>query len=174
MTSLLANPAITIDEATIRRLEPALVGYARRRVGSADLAADLVQDTWIAALRNIHSFAGRSSLRTWLVSILRRKIVDLYRRERNQVSFLEERHGDAWSPRHDGRLDDEAAVQEVSRALDYLPEKEREAITLVDVLDLERDEAATKMDVTRNHLRVLLHRGRLKLRASLEARDMAA
>lgn len=169
-----SNETVVIDEATIRRLEPALVGYARRRVGSADVAADLVQDTWIAALRNISSFAGRSSLRTWLVSILRRKIVDLYRRERHSVSFLEERHGDTWLPRMDGRIDDEAAVQEVGKALHHLPEKERQAITLVDVLDLEREEAARQMEVTRNHLRVLLHRGRLKLRAELEARDMAA
>lgn len=168
------STAPTIDEATIRKLEPTLVGYARRRVGSADVAADLVQDTWMAALRNIESFAGRSSLRTWLVSILRRKIVDLYRRERHSVSFLEERHGDSWIPKLDGRLDDEAAVQEVGKALEHLPEKERQAITFIDVLDLEREEAAEKMSVTRNHLRVLLHRGRLKLRASLEARDLAA
>ncbi len=163
-----------IDEATIRELEPTLVGYARRRVGSADVAADLVQDTWMAALRNIDSFAGRSSLRTWLVSILRRKIVDLYRRDRNNVSFLEEHHGDSWIPRLDGRIDDEAAVQEVGKALEHLPDKEREAITYIDVLDLEREEAASKMSVTRNHLRVLLHRGRLKLRATLESRDLAA
>ena len=166
--------ASVIDEATIRQLEPTLVGYARRRVGSADVAADLVQDTWMAALRNIDSFAGRSSLRTWLVSILRRKIVDLYRRDRNSVSFLEERHGDTWIPKLDGRIDDEAAVQEVGKALEHLPEKERQAITYIDVLDLEREEAASKMRVTRNHLRVLLHRGRLKLRATLESRDIAA
>jgi len=168
------NAAPAIDEATIRELEPTLVGYARRRVGSADVAADLVQDTWIAALRNIDGFAGRSSLRTWLVSILRRKIVDLYRRDRHNVSFLEERHGDTWIPKLDGRIDDEAAVQEVGKALEHLPEKERQAITYIDVLDLEREEAASKMHVTRNHLRVLLHRGRLKLRATLESRDLAA
>lgn len=169
-----AATAPTIDEATIRELGPTLVGYARRRVGSADVAADLVQDTWIAALRNIQSFAGRSSLRTWLVSILRRKIVDLYRRDRHNVSFLEERHGDSWIPRLDGRIDDEATVQEIGKALEHLPEKERQAITYIDVLDLEREEAASKMSVTRNHLRVLLHRGRLKLRASLASRDLAA
>ena len=149
------NAAPAIDEATIRELEPTLVGYARRRVGSADVAADLVQDTWIAALRNIDGFAGRSSLR-------------------HNVSFLEERHGDTWIPKLDGRIDDEAAVQEVGKALEHLPEKERQAITYIDVLDLEREEAASKMRVTRNHLRVLLHRGRLKLRATLESRDLAA
>lgn len=174
MTALSNANSTVIDEATIRQLEPTLVGYARRRVGSADVAADLVQDTWMAALRNIESFAGRSSLRTWLVSILRRKIVDLYRRDRHSVSFMEERHGDSWIPRFDGRIDDEAAVQEVGRALEDLPEKERQAVTFIDVLDLDRSEAASKMAVTRNHLRVLLHRGRLKLRATLEARDLAA
>ena len=165
---------VTLDEATIRRLEPTLVGYARKRVGDVDVARDLVQETWIAALRSVDTFAGRSSLRTWLVSILRRKIVDRYRRERPSVAFLEERHGDHMVPRFDQRLDDDSAVGHVELALGGLRDKEREAVTLVDLMDIERDEAAERMDVTRNHLRVLLHRARLKLRAAVEAQRVAA
>ena len=168
------NASVTLDEATIRRLEPTLVGYARKRVGDADVARDLVQETWIAALRSVDTFAGRSSLRTWLVSILRRKIVDRYRRERPSVAFLEERHGDHVLPRLDQRLDDDSAVGHVELALGRLRDKEREAVTLVDLMDIERDEAAERMAVTRNHLRVLLHRARLKLRAAVEAQRVAA
>ncbi|MEO0323487.1 MAG: RNA polymerase sigma factor [Myxococcota bacterium] len=166
--------ALILDDATIRALEPTLIGYAQKRVGRPDLAHDLVQETWAAALGSWNSFAGRSSLRTWLVSILRRKIIDVYRRERPSVSFLEERHGDPAGDPQDKALDDQAAVAHVEVALRRLPEKERTAVELIDVRQLERDEAAEAMGVTRNHLRVLLHRGRHKLRASLESRERVA
>lgn len=161
----------TIDDATIRRLEPTLIGYAQKRVGRADLAHDLVQETWIAAIGSIGSFAGRSSLRTWLVSILRRKIIDAYRRERPSVSFLEERHAEPESGEADKQIQHEAALACVDATLTELPEKEREAVTLVDLRQLERDEAAERMGITRNHLRVLLHRGRQKIRVTLAEQD---
>ncbi|HJL29541.1 MAG TPA: sigma-70 family RNA polymerase sigma factor, partial [Polyangiaceae bacterium LLY-WYZ-15_(1-7)] len=97
-----ATPA-TLDAATIRELEPSLLRYARQRVGKDELARDLVQETWVAAMKGISSFAGRSSLKTWLVSILRRKIVDMHRRSRPQVSFEEHHTPPFESPRE--RLD---------------------------------------------------------------------
>jgi RNA polymerase sigma-70 factor (ECF subfamily) len=160
--------ATTIDAATIRSLEPTLLGYAKRRIGRADLAEDLVQETWIAAMASLPSFAGRSSLRTWLISILRRKIVDDYRRQRSLVTFDDTYHGEA-EGQNETRLDDEAAMRVVEEGLESLTAGERDAVTLVDLEGLEREEAAAQMDVTRGHLRVLLHRGRLKLRANLEA-----
>lgn len=161
----------TIDTATIRQLEPTLIGYAQKRVGRPDLAHDLVQETWIAAIGSISSFAGRSSLRTWLISILRRKIIDAYRRERSSVSFLEERHAESSGGEQDRRVYEQAALECVNGRLAELPEKERMAVTLIDLRQLERDEAATEMGVTRNHLRVLLHRGRNKIRETLVSED---
>jgi RNA polymerase sigma factor (sigma-70 family) len=157
-----------LNPATIRELEPSLIGYARRRVGRPDLAEDLVQETWIAAMTSLPSFAGRSTLRTWLISILRRKIVDSYRRQKVQVAFDDTFHGEGEEP-NDTRLDDEAALRVIEGELSALADGERRAITLVDVEGVEREEAARQMGVTRGHLRVLLHRGRNKLRESLEA-----
>jgi RNA polymerase sigma-70 factor (ECF subfamily) len=162
-----------IDAATIRELEPSLLGYARRRVGRPDLAEDLVQETWIAAMTSLPSFAGRSSLRTWLISILRRKIVDSFRRQKSQVAFDDTFHAQGEEVQ-ETRLDDEGALRIVESELAGLPAGEREAITLCDVEGVDREEAAKRMGVTRGHLRVLLHRGRHKLRASLEAANHAA
>src|SRR5271165_1791769 len=74
--------AIVRDDASawLERHGDALYCYARARVGACDLAEDLVQETLLAALEARQQFAGRSSVRTWLFSILRHKIVDLYRR----------------------------------------------------------------------------------------------
>lgn len=160
----------TLDAATIRDMEPALFRYARVRVGRDDVARDLVQETWVAAFGGISSFAGRSSLKTWLVSILRRKIVDMHRRSRPQVMF-EEHHTPPVEERRE-RLDDEVAMDLVQAELEMLPRRERQAVELVDVQGVDRDEAAERMGVTRGALRVMLHRGRARLKTKLEAAEL--
>ena len=166
-------PAATITADTIRELEPILLGYARKRISNEELARDLVQETWLAAMVSLPRFAGRSSLRTWIISILRRKIVDQYRRARPQVAFIEEAHGEVEALDVVSRMDDAAALTVVARELVSLHGREREAVTLVDVEGVDRDDAAVELGVTRNHLRVLLHRGRAQLRGALEAADYA-
>ena len=166
-------PAAIITADTIRELDPILLGYARKRISNEELARDLVQETWLAAMVSLPRFAGRSSLRTWIISILRRKIVDQYRRARPQVAFLEEAHGEIEAVDVVARMDDAAALNIVAHELDSLHGREREAGTLVDVEGVDRDDAAEELGVTRNHLRVLLHRGRAQLRGALEAADYA-
>jgi RNA polymerase sigma-70 factor, ECF subfamily len=162
----LAAPVIT--PTTIQELSPGLFAFAYRAVRQKEDAEDLVQDTWISALRTVPSFEGRSSLRTWLVSILRRRIADRFRRERPSEALEEERFA-ADPARADDQLDTHEAARIANRAMDGLTELERRAVTLCDVEDLDRDEASEAMGVTRGHLRVLLHRGRHKLEASLRA-----
>jgi RNA polymerase sigma-70 factor (ECF subfamily) len=81
----------TLDAQAVQAMDPMLLRYAVRRVGSEEAARDVVQETWMAALQGLGSFEGRSSLRTWLVSILRRKIVDRRRRLR-ALTPLEDEH----------------------------------------------------------------------------------
>ncbi len=75
-------PTATQEDASawLEEHGDALYGYAKARVGTRELAEDLVQETLLAALQSRDRFAGRSSVRTWLFSILRHKIVDVYRR----------------------------------------------------------------------------------------------
>jgi RNA polymerase sigma-70 factor (ECF subfamily) len=160
----LAAPVIT--PTTIQELSPGLFAFAYRAVRQKEDAEDLVQDTWISALRTVPSFEGRSSLRTWLVSILRRRIADRYRRERPS-EVLEEERFSADSSTAEDRLDTHEAARIANLAMENLTDLERRAVTLCDVDDLDRDEASEAMGVTRGHLRVLLHRGRHKLEASL-------
>jgi RNA polymerase sigma-70 factor (ECF subfamily) len=163
----MASAAI-INSATIEELSPGLFAFAYRAVRQREEAEDLVQDTWISALKTVPSFEGRSSLRTWLVSILRRRIADRFRRERPSEQLEEEKV--AWDQAApEDRLDAYEAADIAARAMTELSELERTAVTLCDVQDLDRDEASTRMGVTRGHLRVLLHRGRHKLEAALKA-----
>lgn len=153
---------------SVRQLEPALFRYARSRVRSDALAHDLVQETWAAALSAVHRFEGRSSIKTWMTAILRRKIVDHHRRSRPSVSF-EEYHAEPVRPPERERMDDLAAVKRVEEHLPELPRREREAVTLIDIQGFDREEAANEMGINRGALRVLLHRGRHKLKDALVA-----
>ncbi len=161
-------PTPALDAQTIALLEPSLLRYALRRTGRDDLARELVQDTWLAAITSFGSFEGRSSLRTWLISILRRKLVDAIRRSRPKVDLdsVPELAAPAESRE---RLDDEAASELLLERLATLSPKERRAVELCDVEGRDRDEAAAILGVRRETLRVLLHRGRRRLREALES-----
>lgn len=168
----LAAPSL-INSNTIQELSPSLFAFAYRAVRQREEAEDLVQDTWISALRTVPSFEGRSSLRTWLVSILRRRIADRFRRERRSELLEEERFATDEHPPED-QIDAFEAAAVAAKAMAGLTELERRAVTLCDVQDLDRDEASESLGVTRGHLRVLLHRGRHKLEASLKASGIHA
>jgi len=165
-------PAI-ITPRTIQELSPSLFAFAYRAVRQREDAEDLVQDTWISALRTVTNFEGRSSLRTWLVSILRRRIADRFRRERPSEPLEEEKLTPETIAPED-RLAAYEAAAIATQAMAELTELERTAIMLCDVQDLDRDEASERMSITRGHLRVLLHRGRHKLETSLKAGGISA
>lgn len=169
----MATAAAVITPSTIQELSPGLFAFAYRAVRQREEAEDLVQDTWISALRTVPSFEGRSSLRTWLVSILRRRIADRFRRDRPSEELQEERFAfEGMAPEQ--RLGDHEAANIATTAMAELTELERRAVMLCDVQDMDRDEASDAMGVTRGHLRVLLHRGRHKLEATLRANGIAA
>lgn len=160
-----AAPLITSQ--AIAELSPALFNFALRAVGRPEDAEDLVQETWFSALRTAQSFEGRSSLRTWLTSIMRRRMADRFRRERATEEFLEEEH--AAERVGVEQLEYRALASLSSRALAKLGPLERAAVVLCDVEDVDRDEVCERLQVTRGHLRVLLHRARNKLEQSLRA-----
>jgi RNA polymerase sigma-70 factor, ECF subfamily len=162
-----------LDAQTISLLEPSLLRYALKRTGRDDLARELVQDTWLAAITSFASFEGRSSLRTWLISILRRKMVDVIRRSRPQVDLGSIPELAAPAVERE-RMDDEAASRLLLETLETLSPKERRAVELCDVEGKDREEAAAILGVRRETLRVLLHRGRRRLRETLEAAGYGA
>ena len=179
--AFLGTKAPTLSKEDIRAIEPVLMGFAYRAVRREDLARDLVQETYVAALESLGSFAGRSTLRTWMVGILSRKIIDHYRRTRREVVMDATPEPDpaditTTSPARapDADIDQRTAMTIVERALGELTEYERMAVLLCDVEHLDREEACNAMHVQPTHLRVLLHRGRNKLRQALEHAGLQA
>lgn len=164
---MLSTARVEINTQTIDELSPALYRFALRFVRRREEAEDLVQETWLSALRGAQSFEGRSSLRTWLNGILRRRAADHYRKEK-YTDVLDEDFEAGYSVPLIENLDSAATASLAALALAELPILEQSAITLCDVNDFDREEAAQRMGVTRGHLRVLLHRGRQKIAARLQ------
>jgi RNA polymerase sigma-70 factor (ECF subfamily) len=138
-------------------------------VRDEDLAADLVQETWLATARYLHTYDGRASLRSWMVGILKHKLVDHFRRVRRERPLDEAPELSTSTEEQDQSLDRQRALAVVHRKLSTLPILQRRAVELCDVQGMDRDDAADALQVERGHLRVLLHRGRQRLREALEA-----
>ena len=160
----------------------ALFRYARARLGRREPAEDFVQETFLAALTAHDRFAGRSSARTWLMSILRRKIADHYRRgdgarpsqEPNSapVRFFDEagvwlRAPGRWSD--PTRAIEDAEFQAVlNDCLEKLPQPLADAFLLREREGMEVEQVREALALSAGNLRVRLHRARLLLRECLE------
>jgi RNA polymerase sigma-70 factor (ECF subfamily) len=165
----------TLLEREIRELEPVLVRFGLRATRDPEAARDLAQEALLAAVAQADTFAGRSSLRTWVIGILSHKVTDHLRQRAAREAFTPAHpEDDADLVRAPSDEDVERVVmarQELSavdRALRRLPGRERLALLLVDVEGVDREDACNALGVGATHLRVLLHRGRNRLRRMLE------
>jgi RNA polymerase sigma-70 factor (ECF subfamily) len=165
--------ATVIDAQTIQALNPALLKFALHMVRRADDAEDLVQETWFSALHTVSSFEGRSSLKTWLKAIMRRRAVDHFRRQHPSEPFQDEDHASEASPGRD-QSDWDKAARAATLALAALSPIEQRAIMLCHMQDGDRDEVADHMQITRGYLRVVLHRAHAKLDAALRRQGFGA
>ena len=180
---------------------PALVRLARTYVGSEAVAEDVVQEVWAAVVKGIDRFEGRSTLKTWLFSIVKNRAASAFTRERRSVplSALEPLDGadatvaaerflssadpsldGAWAapprPWEDGarRLLALELRDDLRRALERMPPRQRLVVGLRDVEGLEAAEVCRLLDLSEENQRVLLHRGRARLRQALEETFEAA
>jgi RNA polymerase sigma-70 factor (ECF subfamily) len=165
-----------------------LRGYAMRQLGDADVADDLVQETFVAALRSDAAFQGRSSLRTWLVAILKHKILDEYRRRAHAEVSLDALLGDeeeglpgadkSWLPAGEGLQPGEIAGPEqalaraqfwhaLQRHLARLSGKAARTFVLADVLGHSTPEICATLQTSPAAVWTTMHRVRKVLRAEL-------
>lgn len=178
----------TSPEQWLDKYGDALYGYAFIRVRNRDIAEDLVQETLVAALKNSASFAGESSERTWLIGILKHKVIDHWRRQARQVSvtYVDDSDGtddfaeqafdasghwatppSAWND-PDLALEQRQFWQTLTDCLGKLPAAQARAFSLSEFDGLDGAEACKVLGIAPTNLWVMLHRARLRLRQCLE------
>jgi RNA polymerase sigma-70 factor (ECF subfamily) len=175
------------DEAAfatlIREYGPAMLRVAQMYVSSRAVAEDVVAEAWLAVLKGIDRFEGRSSLKTWLFRIVANTAKTRGQRERRSVPFSSlgdeptvERErfiGTAqWGvpplrwPEERLLADETRAV--IEAAIELLPPAQRTVITLRDVEGWSAEEVRNALELSETNQRVLLHRARAKVRRALE------
>lgn len=172
-----------IEELVDRHAE-ALYSYALIRVREKGLAEDMVQETLLAALQSWETFAGDSSERTWLIGILRHKILDFFRQHRDQEQldddtwrteyFDKTRHWKDKNTMVDWKADP-AVLAENKEFLKVLHDCLRElsqvmakAFVMRELEGMNSEQVCKHLEISQTNLWVCLHRARLQLRRCLE------
>jgi RNA polymerase sigma-70 factor (ECF subfamily) len=160
----------------VQRYQPQLLRLAETTVGSQAVAQEVTQDTWLAVLRGVDRFEGRSSFKTWLFHILLNRARSAARREQRAgqpADTIDERFSkdggwttppEPWADRADDRVAAAQLAERVLELLPRLPEAQREVVMLRDVEGCDSFEVSAVLGITAGNQRVLLHRGRAKLR----------
>jgi RNA polymerase sigma-70 factor, ECF subfamily len=172
----LADPASWVD-----RHGDALFRYALLRLSDRGLAEDMVQETFLAALGARRQFSGKSSERSWLVGILKHKIIDHLRRQDRERPLSEldvgcdgaesffDHHGKwrikprTWDGEPSALLEQKEFWVALQGCLAKLPPRLALAFSLRELDGFSADEVREMLQVSASNLWVLLHRGRLRL-----------
>lgn len=172
-----------------------LVRLARMYLSDAHLIDEAIQETWIGVLRGLDRFEGRSSLKTWIFSILMNRAKTLAQREIRHAHLLLHDEEDtrstvpadrfyganmgdmsgewvtiprSWEDVPEQQLLSKETMHIIHQAIQTLPTNQREVITLRDLEQLSAPEVCNVMRISESNQRVLLHRARAKVRAALE------
>ena len=183
-------------QAELNALRPDLLRFARLQLRDAAAAEDAVQETLLAALNGSHGFENRSSYKTWLVSILRNKIIDIIRSQGRETAAtalaadeegddalaesLFDRRGHWQAAAAPGRwADPEASFEQqqfwmvFEACLDHLPQKTARVFMMREFLCFETEEICKETGISSSNCWVVLHRARMGLRTCLETKWFA-
>lgn len=177
---------MTAPEAWVVRYGDDLFRFALKRLQKLDIAEDLVQETFLEALRSIETFQGTSSEKTWLTGILKHKIVDHIRKmsrehpnhDGNPVEDLADDRFDkdgnwaikplSWHSDPRKVLEQKHFWKTLTQCLADFPQRLAHAFALREIEEMESEEISGIMGISQTNLGVVLHRARLRLSRCLE------
>ncbi|MFD0834214.1 sigma-70 family RNA polymerase sigma factor [Mariniflexile aquimaris] len=162
-----------------------LYNYTVARVNDKVIAQDLVQDTFLAALKSMKNFKGEASERTWLISILKRKIIDYYRKinsnkgkaevrisynneSETEGDWLEERVADPFDKTAEDIMQNTELGDAIFNCLSKLPEKQAEVFRMKTIEGYETDVICNELNITASNLWVIIHRARTAMAECLK------
>lgn len=168
-----------------------LYGFAVNKTSSAELAEDLVQETFLAGLKSLENFKGNSSERTWLYSILKFKIADHYRKASTKREITNSKMGREEDADLDFYFTEDGAWKDKTRPADWgidytcpvenkelamalknciekLAQNQRQLVVLKMLEEVEVEKICKELQITTTNYWVIIHRAKLQLRSCLE------
>lgn len=181
------TPEVKLEpEKWVDRYGDYLFNFTISRINDADLAQDLVSETFLAGLKSAVNFQGNSTERTWLISILKRKIIDQYRKANSRkgkaevrMSYLDSSNGGDWLEERaqdlrNPTVEDEIEQRELGEALDAciatLPERYATIFVQKTIEKLDTDFICKEHNITPSNLWVIIHRARVQLMSCLNTK----
>jgi RNA polymerase sigma-70 factor (ECF subfamily) len=181
----------------VNRYQAAMLRIARIYVNDTHIAEEVVQDTWLAMLQGLDRFEGRSSIKTWLFTILTNKAKTRGQRESRSLPFSDlvdaELQADlpavepqrffpegheweghwasrplSWERANENYTLTQELLATIQSGMETLPENQRVVMTLRDVDGLTSSEVCNILQISETNQRVLLHRARSRIRQMLE------
>lgn len=157
-----------------------MYSYAIQRINNHEKAEDIVQDTFLAALNAKENYKGEASERTWLTSILKRKIIDHYRKinsnkgkaevnmsyvntDDQEGDWLEERIAGDKQHNSDFELDNIDLKNTLEQCLDELAPKSALVFRMKTIQNVESEEICNELNISSSNLWVIIHRARVQL-----------
>ncbi|NAY92885.1 sigma-70 family RNA polymerase sigma factor [Muricauda sp. JGD-17] len=161
-----------------------LFNYAVARVSDAELAKDLVQETFIAGLNSAKNYKGNAAERTWLIAILKRKVIDHYRKinskkgkaevrinyspsSDSEGDWLEEQVADPFSQDGDNILENEELGLAIQECISKLPQKQSQVFTMKTIQGMATEDICNELGINPSNLWVMIHRARTALMGCL-------
>ena len=161
-----------------------LFNYTITRVSDSVIAEDLVQETFFSGLKSAVNFKGEASERTWLVSILKRKIIDHYRKinsnkgkaevrinytdDESEGDWLEERVADPFGSNAENTIENKELGLAIHNCLEKLPQKQAEIFKKKTIQNFDTEAICNEYDISPSNLWVIIHRARTTLAGCLE------
>lgn len=171
-------------EKWVDRYADYLFNYTIVRVNDREMANDLVSETFLAGLNSMKNFKGEASERTWLISILKRKIIDHYRRNNsqkgqaevkmqfrdsdNEGDWLEERVADLSNMTAEDEMENHELGLAILDCVDQLNEKQATIFKMKTIDGVDTDTICNEFEITPSNLWVIIHRARTSLAKCLE------
>ncbi|MCH2224657.1 MAG: sigma-70 family RNA polymerase sigma factor [Crocinitomicaceae bacterium] len=177
-TNLNIDPGALVDDHS-----DYLLSFAMTKLEDIDLAKDLVQDTFVSALTKLDTFEQRSKIRTWLTSILNRKIIDHWRKAETRYTdpvssffksqgkkgcWLDTMGKNATLKTIEDTISEEETVEELMVCVEKLPIKWRGVVAAKYLDEHSSEDICNEYDITPSNLWVIVHRAKLVLRDCLQ------
>jgi RNA polymerase sigma-70 factor (TIGR02943 family) len=186
MNQTISEPVNTVAENWVETHGDYLFNFALGQVRDTGIAEDLVQETFLAAVKAQQNFSGRSSERTWLVGILRHKLYDHLRktcRERavrvdplpasdddaafeDSMAWIHQMAAEATSPSR--RIELAEFREQLELAMGKLPPRIAQVFQLYSIEERPNQEVCEQLNISESNLWVMLHRARKQLRSELD------